>query len=191
MLHVRHRSVHGFIGSILHFPEELRDNEFILTGYRIGYKGIKNGFRTMFIPHNDLVNVWTHFLGKLIFLVFFVLTLTLLPNMGHQNNWIEDEYFQQATSDDVKLYDFIETKLETLEDFKTSTTDWTMSQVEGVSYLTSEFARENFGNLLEQQKTTTLLSQLTTQIDTIRTSMILDTNQPNYKRLSVLYLSLL
>jgi len=70
----RHESKDGFIGSILHFPEELRDNEFITTGYRIGYKGIGNGFKTMLIPNNETVNVWSHFLGKLFFffMVFYI-----------------------------------------------------------------------------------------------------------------------
>ena len=37
-----------------------------MTGYRIGFAGIKGGLRTLFIWNNESVNVWTHFVGKLV-----------------------------------------------------------------------------------------------------------------------------
>jgi adiponectin receptor len=72
MEYCKYKTKDGFIGSILHIPEESRDNEFITTGYRIGYRGIKNGLKTMFIPHNESVNVWSHLLGKIFFMCVIV-----------------------------------------------------------------------------------------------------------------------
>ena len=77
----KHKTEHGFIGSILHYPEDLRDNEFITTGYRIGYPGFKNAFKTMFIPNNETVNVWSHFLGKVFFLCTIVYICVVYPQM--------------------------------------------------------------------------------------------------------------
>lgn len=79
MNYCRHKSKDGFIGSILHYPEELRDNEFITTGYRIGYKGFKNALKTFIIPNNETVNVWSHFLGKLFFLGLVIYIAVVYP----------------------------------------------------------------------------------------------------------------
>ena len=69
----------GYIGSYWDYPDELKDNEYITSGYKIGYKGLKNGFRTMFMVHNETVNVWTHFLGKLFFLGVLIFMITAYP----------------------------------------------------------------------------------------------------------------
>mmetsp|Transcript_8303 Transcript_8303/g.13878 ORF Transcript_8303/g.13878 Transcript_8303/m.13878 type:complete len:280 (-) Transcript_8303:1127-1966(-) len=74
----------GFIGSYWDYPEEMRDNEYILYGYRCNYEGWfgKNGvIRTAFIFSNESVNVWSHLLAG----TFFIATLITLffnePNM--------------------------------------------------------------------------------------------------------------
>lgn len=57
----------------------MRDNEYLLTGYRIGFKGLNHGMKTMFIAHNETVNVWSHLLGKLMFLVFLIAIAFVKP----------------------------------------------------------------------------------------------------------------
>ena len=69
----------GYIGLYKDYPDELKDNEYITSGYRIGYQGLSNGFRTMFMVHNETVNVWTHFLGKLFFLGVLIYMLSAYP----------------------------------------------------------------------------------------------------------------
>jgi len=61
-------------------PHNTKDNEFILTGYRLGHKTYCDVFMTCFKCHNETFNVWSHFLGKLMFLSFVVVVLVNYPN---------------------------------------------------------------------------------------------------------------
>ena len=65
----------AFIGTIKDLPERLRDNEYLLTGYRINYTGFCVVLKTMFKCHNETFNIWSHFLGKLValLLAFFII----------------------------------------------------------------------------------------------------------------------
>lgn len=94
MKYCKYKSEDGFIGSILHIPEEMRDNEFITTGYRVGYKGIKNAFKTLFIPNNETVNVWSHFLGKLFFFAVIFIIADVYPQMDLQGLFLENRIIQ-------------------------------------------------------------------------------------------------
>ena len=58
-------STGGFIGTIWDYPEDLRENYYIVTGYRVGYSGFLGGIKTLFLWHNETINVWTHFFGKM------------------------------------------------------------------------------------------------------------------------------
>lgn len=62
-------------------PKEQRDNEYILTGYRMHYKGFTNVFKTIFMCHNETFNIWSHGLGMLVFLVIAIVILSIYPNM--------------------------------------------------------------------------------------------------------------
>lgn len=44
-------------------PEFLRDNGFILDGYRVNHTFLSS-LHSLFTLHNETVNVWSHFLGK-------------------------------------------------------------------------------------------------------------------------------
>eukprot|EP00271_Cylindrocystis_brebissonii_P004239 TRINITY_DN15879_c0_g1_i1.p1 TRINITY_DN15879_c0_g1~~TRINITY_DN15879_c0_g1_i1.p1 ORF type:complete len:397 (-),score=14.71 TRINITY_DN15879_c0_g1_i1:63-1253(-) len=59
-------------------PEYLRDNEFILKGYRSNWT-LKSAFLSVFRIHNETGNIWTHLLGFLLFLGLTVYTATHLP----------------------------------------------------------------------------------------------------------------
>lgn len=48
-------------------PEWLRDNEYILRGYRVGLT-YKECIKSIFLIHNETSNIWTHFLGNFYFL---------------------------------------------------------------------------------------------------------------------------
>ena len=80
----------GFVGTIWDYPEELRDNYFLMTGYRCGYKGVIGGLKTMFMWHNETVNVWTHFLGKVAALLLVAWILRTFHRPG-----LEGQLFQQ------------------------------------------------------------------------------------------------
>uniref|UniRef100_A0A0V0H995 Putative ovule protein n=1 Tax=Solanum chacoense TaxID=4108 RepID=A0A0V0H995_SOLCH len=52
-------------------PEYMKDNEFILNYYRANWP-LKQAFFSIFSWHNETLNVWTHLIG---FILFVVLTV--------------------------------------------------------------------------------------------------------------------
>jgi adiponectin receptor len=67
----------------------MRDNPYITTGYRIGFRGVKAALKTMFMWHNETVNVWSHFLAKLASFVLIFIVFAYCPSYGkhgHQLN---------------------------------------------------------------------------------------------------------
>eukprot|EP00826_Nyctotherus_ovalis_P056025 TRINITY_DN749_c0_g1_i3.p4 TRINITY_DN749_c0_g1~~TRINITY_DN749_c0_g1_i3.p4 ORF type:complete len:132 (+),score=40.69 TRINITY_DN749_c0_g1_i3:164-559(+) len=57
-----------FIGSWDDAPEFLQDNEYIHTGYRVSFNTVRRVLRSLFMAHNESVNVWSHLVGAGIFL---------------------------------------------------------------------------------------------------------------------------
>jgi predicted membrane channel-forming protein YqfA (hemolysin III family) len=53
----------------------------IKTGYRVGYHGFMPIFKTLFKWHNETVNIWSHFLGQLLFIGILIATLRNYPLM--------------------------------------------------------------------------------------------------------------
>ena len=60
------------IGHINEAPHFVQDNEFLLYGYRINFFTGKKICRSLFMCHNETVNVWSHILISLfcVFLIF-------------------------------------------------------------------------------------------------------------------------
>jgi adiponectin receptor len=52
------------------------DNQFLQNGYRLGYKRCRDVSRTIFKWHNETLNIWTHLIGAIIFVVFIVWILS-------------------------------------------------------------------------------------------------------------------
>lgn len=68
-------------GTISDIPSWNKDNEYVKSGYRINIQGIRNIAWTFFQIHNETVNVWSHFLGKVLFITLGVLICFYYPNM--------------------------------------------------------------------------------------------------------------
>jgi adiponectin receptor len=50
------------------------DNIYLLSGYRKGFDNVKKAFNSILVKHNELMNIWTHLIGALIFIgIFFYL----------------------------------------------------------------------------------------------------------------------
>jgi adiponectin receptor len=60
------------IGKLDDMHSYLLDNEFIVKGYRLNFNSTKKIFRSLFLVHNETVNIWTHFLGFLLFFQVFL-----------------------------------------------------------------------------------------------------------------------
>lgn len=76
------KDVEGYIGTYWDLPEEMKDNEYIVRGYRIGYQGWWGGFKTIFMIHNETGSIWTHLLGKLFYLGVVVFVFFNFPSMS-------------------------------------------------------------------------------------------------------------
>lgn len=55
-------------------------NQFIFVGYRKNFSSIRLIFRSLFIKHNELMNVWTHLLGALFFLLSLIYVYIHFPD---------------------------------------------------------------------------------------------------------------
>jgi adiponectin receptor len=53
-------------------PNWLRDNDFILKGHRPPLPSIKACFQSVFRIHTETVNIWTHMLGAISFIIIAV-----------------------------------------------------------------------------------------------------------------------
>ena len=64
--------------------EFIRDNEHLRTGYRIFFHTYDLCARSLFMMHNETINVWSHLIGSLIFIgmIFYVL-IFLSPTSLH------------------------------------------------------------------------------------------------------------
>lgn len=58
-----------------HAPEWLVDNKYILYGYRVDFVRKRDLVKSLFMKHNELLNIWTHLLGGIFFvaLVFYII----------------------------------------------------------------------------------------------------------------------
>eukprot|EP00002_Diphylleia_rotans_P002282 TRINITY_DN11451_c0_g1_i1.p1 TRINITY_DN11451_c0_g1~~TRINITY_DN11451_c0_g1_i1.p1 ORF type:complete len:337 (+),score=59.27 TRINITY_DN11451_c0_g1_i1:53-1063(+) len=54
-----------------HLPEWYKDNEFIVTGYRM-HGTMTECFQSVFSIHNESGNIWTHVIGFFLFLYIFI-----------------------------------------------------------------------------------------------------------------------
>ena len=94
-------TIRTFIGHLRETPKYLRDNDYIKTGYRIGFNSVSRILRryeyvndiytkiSLFELHNESVNVWSHLIGALglfimIFVVAFYIGPVLLPVIFEQ-----------------------------------------------------------------------------------------------------------
>ena len=66
------------IGSIAEAHHFLRDNEYILSGYRIYFNSTRRILKSLFMLHNESANVWTHLAGVIVFLVLMGYTAFML-----------------------------------------------------------------------------------------------------------------
>lgn len=67
-----------YIGNLKDAPSFLHDNEHIITGYRIGFNTTRKIFRSLFMIHNESVNIWSHIIGVILFILLIGYTFVYL-----------------------------------------------------------------------------------------------------------------
>jgi len=89
----------------------VKDLEEIITGYRINYTTNRDVLRSLFIMHNETINIWSHGLGFFVFVGILGYVIThLAPNSFHSypqrdyvSRWTAD--FNQSLEKSRVLYD--------------------------------------------------------------------------------------
>jgi len=66
-----------FIGTIEEAEQFYRVNPYILTGYRVNFNSFRRLFRSLFMLHNETINIWTHLIGGLIFIFLIIHTFEI------------------------------------------------------------------------------------------------------------------
>jgi hypothetical protein len=68
------------IGGYESAPSFLKDNEYILKGYRINFNTFKKVLKSLFILHNESFNIWSHFFGTLLSFTFLLYTFIYIKS---------------------------------------------------------------------------------------------------------------
>ena len=114
----------ALIGTIREAPQHVLDNEYIHTGYRIGFNTTCKVLNSLFMLHNESVNVWTHLIGVFIFLWFIIYTaiklgpkieselhfrimdkFDTLYHMADDTKLCEDDNIHNITDELLNIYD--------------------------------------------------------------------------------------
>ena len=99
-----------FIGSYIEAPGHLQDNEFIKYGYRIEHKTCCQVSSSLFTCHNETVNIWTHLIGSIVMLGFFIgVAVAIIPSRFSVGRDMVDTY-----SNSQPLMEYIDTKIDYL-----------------------------------------------------------------------------
>ena len=70
------------MGTLQEAPDFIHDNEFILSGYRVGFYTTRKIFKSLFMIHNESVNIWSHICGVLMFIALIGYTIIYMAPPG-------------------------------------------------------------------------------------------------------------
>jgi adiponectin receptor len=80
------RTKEPFIGTWLDAPKFIRDNEYIRGGYRVNFNTVKKILRSLFMIHNESMNIWSHLVGVVMFMIFVgYIAIYLTPKISFTN----------------------------------------------------------------------------------------------------------
>lgn len=60
------------LGDYNQAPDYLKDNEYIKKGYRLNCNTLPKVFRSLFMCHNETINIWSHLLGAFLAVCFII-----------------------------------------------------------------------------------------------------------------------
>ncbi len=71
-----------YIGTYHEAPHYMQDNENIIRGYRIRFNSKRKILKSLFMIHNESVNVWSHLIGVSLFICLIIYTSLYLAPPG-------------------------------------------------------------------------------------------------------------
>lgn len=74
------KKILSYVGNYAQAPEFIKDNIYIKSGYRINFQSLKCVGKSLFMVHNEMVNIWSHFLGAILIIVLSIFFLTQFGN---------------------------------------------------------------------------------------------------------------
>ena len=83
-------------GSYEDAADFVKDNEYIKNGYLLNCNTIKKTIKSLFVLHNELVNIWSHLLGALFFIALIFYSIFFITNYRAQLKIIKNDIFQTA-----------------------------------------------------------------------------------------------
>ena len=67
-------------------PPWMIDSEYLTSGYRADCDSFVSCFLSLFRPHNETLNIWTHFIGVVVFVILcFYIGTILIPTSNHHH----------------------------------------------------------------------------------------------------------
>jgi hypothetical protein len=103
---LKHQSIanDSFIGSYDEAPTFSKDNQHIFSGYRINYDTPKKIFKTLFMMHNESVNIWSHLFAAIIVIAIIVYAIVFInPYVATQNG--EKITFNEQVREHLKYFE--------------------------------------------------------------------------------------
>lgn len=72
------------IGTFEDIPKALEPDEYIRSGYRVNCNSFSSSLKSLFLLHNETINIWSHLLGTLASIGLFIYTVIFITNYRTQ-----------------------------------------------------------------------------------------------------------
>ena len=72
------------LGTFEEIPKAFQPDEYIRNGYRLNCNSFSSSFKSLFILHNETINIWSHLLGTLASIGFFFYSVIFITNYRTQ-----------------------------------------------------------------------------------------------------------
>ncbi|CAD8171674.1 unnamed protein product [Paramecium octaurelia] len=134
------------IGPICKAPNHLKD-KYIKRGYRINFKNNKDVLKSLFMWHNELVNIWTHLIGALIIISLILYLWLNYDELFRQkaiNSFHESLHhiYQQAYDFEQQIQGQLELGLHILQDDVQKVQQQLQENIENVNKFINEVAHQ-------------------------------------------------
>jgi len=101
------------IGIFKEAPKFLQDNEYINEGYLLNCNTFKKSLKSLFMCHNETINVWSHLLAAIIFFFLIFFTSIFITNFKSQLEIVRND-LSLIEEKAVYLYNKNTTKMEAI-----------------------------------------------------------------------------